>query len=504
MDWPLTRAERTNYAETSRYEDVLAFIEGLQRMGAPVALESLGKSAEGREMPLVVASDPLVSGPVEARQRGLPVVYVQANIHAGEVEGKEAALILLGRLVLLVAPIYNADGNEKFGPARVNRSEQDGPALVGVRANGQGLDLNRDAIKAESPEMRGVLERVYALWEPDVMLDLHTTNGTRHGYELTYSPPLNPNTAPEVYLYARDRLLPEIRKRMQARYALPLFDYGNAETRDGKVAWYSVAPDGRYCTNYVGLRNRVGILSEATSYIPFRDRVTVTDRFVSLLLDEVAAKARETVARSRDADARVASWGANPKAAPELGVRFEFARRGEEDVLLEKKPATPPDPTSRPKEIERVRLPVYDRFRATRTARLPAAYLLPATETRAVALLLRHGVSVERLREAVTLPVERFVLGTVARDDRPFQGHRLIRLEGTFRPGTETAPAGSYVIRTAQPLAVLAFHLLEPEGTDGAHAWGFFGESFAAGQTHPTGKATDPLRAALERVVSGW
>lgn len=514
MDWPVTRAERTNYTETSHYDDVLAFIEDLQKMGAPVALESLGKSTEGREMPLLIASFPLVSGPAEARSRNLPVVYIQANIHAGEVEGKEACLMILRRLcqdgprgllaqmVLLITPIYNADGNEKFGPSRTNRSEQDGPPLVGVRANGQGFDLNRDAIKAESPEMRGVLERVYTLWEPDVMFDLHTTNGTRHGYELTYAPPLNPNTVPDIYLYSRDRLLPEIRRRMQARYRLPLFDYGNVETQDGKVAWYSVSTEGRYHTNYVGLRNRIGLLSEATSFMPFQNRVVVTDRFVSLILDELGAKTREVVERSRQADARVVAWGNAPKTAPELGVRFEFVSRGEEEILLEKKPGTPPDPTSRPKEIARVRLPVYDRFRATRTARLPAAYLLPPTETKTIELLLRHGIVVERLRESASLPVERFTISAVAQDARPFQGHRLQRIEGAFRPGMEMVPAGTYLVRTAQPLALLAFHMLEPEGADGVLAWGFLGESFAAGKVYPIAKVPEVVRATTERVVS--
>src|SRR4051812_47861147 len=168
--WPLTRAERSNYEETSHYQDVIAFIGALQANGGPVSLEYIGTSTEGKKIPLVIASRPLVSSPAEARRMGRPIVYIQANIHAGEVEGKEAiqAIVrracqegpggLLDKVVLLVTPIYNIDGNEKFGPVARNRPEQVGPAMVGVRANGQNLDLNRDAIKAESPEMNAVLQ----------------------------------------------------------------------------------------------------------------------------------------------------------------------------------------------------------------------------------------------------------------------------------------------------------------------------------------------------------
>ncbi|HLK16362.1 MAG TPA: M14 family metallopeptidase, partial [Fimbriimonadaceae bacterium] len=286
--WPQTRAERSNYGETSHYEDVVKFLHDLQAAGAPVSIEMIGKSVKGREIPLAIASFPPVASPAEARRLGKPIVYVQANIHAGEVEGKEAALIvlrrlcqagpkgLLGKVVLLVTPIYNIDGNEAFGPVEENRPEQDGPAMVGLRPNGAGLDLNRDALKAESPEMSAVLAHVYTTWDPDVMMDLHTTDGTRHGYELTYSPPLNPNTAPGILKLARDEIIPNVRKRMASEDHLPLFDYGNAERRNNQRIWATFGQEGRYCTNYVGLRNRIAILSEATTFIPFKARVFVT------------------------------------------------------------------------------------------------------------------------------------------------------------------------------------------------------------------------------------
>src|SRR5688572_15880173 len=163
--WPQTRAERTDFKETSHYADVISFIHALQAKGAPISLVYMGKSTEGRDMPLVIASRPFVATPAEARRSGKPIVYIQANIHAGEVEGKEAAQSLLrewckeekgvlDKCVVLMTPIYNIDGNEKFAPQARNRPGQNGPELVGVRANGQNMDLNRDCIKAETPEMR--------------------------------------------------------------------------------------------------------------------------------------------------------------------------------------------------------------------------------------------------------------------------------------------------------------------------------------------------------------
>ncbi|MBA3657902.1 MAG: hypothetical protein H0W69_11185, partial [Gemmatimonadaceae bacterium] len=202
LNSPRTRAEATGFRETSRYADVIAFIDSLH--DRPLTFGSIGKTSEGRAIPYIIASYPQVSTPDEARALKRPIVYVQANIHAGEVEGKEALLALvrdlsaaprpnvLDSIVLIAVPIYNADGNERFASQSVNRTEQNGPELVGVRANGQGLDLNRDYIKAEAPETRASLV-MFNTWDPDVFVDLHTTDGSYHGYALTYAPPLHPS-----------------------------------------------------------------------------------------------------------------------------------------------------------------------------------------------------------------------------------------------------------------------------------------------------------------------
>ncbi|HXG70987.1 MAG TPA: M14 family zinc carboxypeptidase, partial [Gemmatimonadaceae bacterium] len=234
---PRTRPEITSYRETSRYVDVQSFLESLRRLNATLAHGSIGRTTEGREIPYVIASRPLVSTPAAAKALRRPIVYVQANIHGGEVEGKDALLALvrdlvlspnpnaLDSLVLIAVPIYNADGNERFGPQAVNRSDQNGPSSVGRRSNGMDLDLNRDYVKAEAPETRASLA-MFNTWDPDVFVDLHTTNGSFHGYALTYSPSLSPAAA-FGGVYARDSLLPVLRERMRVRHGFATFDYGN-------------------------------------------------------------------------------------------------------------------------------------------------------------------------------------------------------------------------------------------------------------------------------------
>ena len=262
-----TRGERTAYAETSTYADVVGFLDSLRARGAGIKVWTLTKSHEGRDVPVVLASRPMVSGAEEARASGKPIVYIQANIHAGEVEGKEAAQMLLRDLtvgplrtlldsvILLMVPIYNADGNEKWAPGDVNRPGQNGPASVGVRGNGQGLDLNRDYVKMEAPETRASIELI-GRWQPHVFVDLHTTNGSYHGYALTWSPGLNPNRNP-ANDYVQDELLPELQRRMRRRHKQETFPYGNFRNQepDSLVqGWETYDGRARYGTNWHALR----------------------------------------------------------------------------------------------------------------------------------------------------------------------------------------------------------------------------------------------------------
>ncbi len=484
----------------------MSFLNKLSAKSGPIVVKPIGKSTEGRDIPLAIASRPTVANAEEARKAGKLIVYIQANIHAGEVEGKEAALMILrevwekpdhpwlDKLVLLVAPIYNIDGNEKWGDGARVRGSQDGPARIGQRENGAGLDLNRDAMKAESPEMRAVLQHVYNAWDPEVCFDLHTTNGTRHDYHLTYSPPLNPNTNPGVMAYARDDLLTAVRAKLDPKYKI--FDYGNLQGRAEKRGWYTFGEEGRYVTNYIGLRNRVGILSEAASFLPFQVRVESTLAFVRAVLDKAAQDSEKIRKLTHSADLELEEWGKHPEKAPKLGVRFEFVERPakpKEPIAIEVvKPGQVIDHHKAPEQTAVQELTVYDRFRPTRTARFPSAYVFPARLVEVAELLKRHGIVVETIKEPWQGTAEEFLIEGLTPTGR-FQRRAMSRLEGRFTPNPEASmPAGSFRVSTAQPLGVLAFMLLEPESLDGVAAWGFLEGSIGEKTVYPILKLANP------------
>ena len=233
----LTVAESSGWKATATYDQVMRLLGRIEQRSRVMRIRELGTSVEGRSIPLVILADPPVETAAEARAQGKTIVFAFGNIHAGEVCGKEALLMLTRelaqpprhplyeKLIIVFAPIYNADGNERFSPD--NRPGQLGPAAgMGERPNAQGLDLNRDYVKLESPEARAMV-RFLTEWDPHLTIDTHTTNGSLHRYALTYAAPLNPSGRPEPIGFVRDTMLPEITRRLRERTGYETFFYGN-------------------------------------------------------------------------------------------------------------------------------------------------------------------------------------------------------------------------------------------------------------------------------------
>ena len=521
---PRSRAEQSDYTETSRLDDVNRFFAALQLHSDLVRVGSFGKSREGRDLPLIVLSDPPAAHPRDARAAGKPVVLVLANIHAGEVEGKEAVQHLARRvvtgdlkpllksIVVLIAPVYNADGNERIDAA--NRAAQNGPvAGVGVRENADGLDLNRDFMKLDSPEARALVG-LFDRWDPLLTVDLHTTNGSYHGYHLTYSIPLNPATDPRLAAHHRETVMPALARAMADRHRFRTYYYGNFSggnprpaAADG-VTWQAFSPAPRVGTNYVGLRNRFAVLSEAYSYLPFRRRVEVTESFVEEAWKYVAANAAgmTEVARRADADA-VRRGRTGPPVKIGAGHRAKALPAPVEvlvgEVRAVRNPRTGRDMTAMVEDsFVPLRVPDFGAFEATRSVDAARAYLFPPGKTAGAAVdnLRLHGVVVEELTDGLTADAETVAVEGLARAEKPSQGHREVRLTGQTRTGPATFPAGTLVVRTAQPLGTLAAYLLDPESDDGLTTWNVFDRDLAVGKPHPVARLRTDVRFAA-RVV---
>ncbi len=492
----LTRAELSEYRETSSYTDVMAFVEHVTAAAPWMHLTTMGYTMEGRALPVVVVGDVADASAEAVLASGKLRMFVQANIHAGEVCGKEAMQLLLrslangehrewlDSLVLLIAPIYNADGNERV--KLTNRRYQHGPiAGMGQRYNAQSLDLNRDQMKLESPEARSLVS-FWNAYDPHIIMDLHTTNGTRHAYRVTYAPPLHPNTDSRIIELTRARMLPEVTRTLKEKYDWDYYYYGNLPWRgsDAERGWHTFGHQPRYLTNYVGLRNRIGLLSEAYSYSTFDERIIATLRFVEEIADNAyrhASTIDQVLAQADEADIR----------GGELALRATIEQSEEQveilmgDVERERNPYSG-EPMLRRLDVRRSEtMPEFGIFRPTETERVPASYLVPGDLMNVLNVLSDHGIAYERLQDDAALIVERFVIDSMRVAEREYQGHQQRTLFGHYEQLETTIPAGTAIVHVDQPLGRLIFSLLEPRSDDGLANWNFFDEAIEDSQVYP-------------------
>ncbi len=535
--WPLTRPEATNYAETSRYDEVVAFMKTMAAANPQIHLTTYGYTYEGRPLPLAVIGAPDAT-PEKVRATGKTRIFVQGNIHAGEVEGKEAMLWLLRsvargeradwakQVVLLVNPIYNADGNERVNVR--NRGSQWGPVGgMGQRHNAQDLDLNRDNTKLETAEARS-MARLLTTYDPHVIIDLHTTNGSNHGFFLTYDTSASPNTSPAIANLVRKDLLPAVTKAVKAKHDWSYFYYGGV-SRQGEPAWRGDLDlyKPRYTQTYWGLRNRIGILSETYSYASFEDRIKAAYRFVEEIVNYAAANGPAIRQACAAADAE--SIVGTPQAVRNRLTRYpnpvEIVIA---DIAEVRNPYVPERPMrARVAGSERTEvMPHYGLIEPIETAVAPRAYVIPAAPPGAPAgqgpapqpsgmppaapprgapgmpgpppgspgappfmrgpvgspparmlaavidRLDAHGVTFYKTAAGQSFTGERFRIAATAVATTEYQGtHKLRTMSGAWEAATLDLPAGSLVIPMDQPLARLAFALLDPMSDDGFMTW---------------------------------
>ncbi len=521
----LTTAERSNFDETTRYADVIELMNAFDASSDRMQMTTFGYTYEGLALPMMVVGNVSDTSREAVVNSGKTRVWIQGGIHSGEACGKEAMLMMLrdlalgkhaewdDSLVLLIAPLYNADGNELVKVD--NRGSQNGPvAGMGQRPNAQGYDLNRDHMKLDSPEARSLVQMMNN-YDPHVAIDLHTTNGTRHAYHVTYSPPLHPNTYTQIDEMLRGDWLPTVTQQIKNKHGWDYY-YGNAGfgggTRgrggrggrsgvpgggagqaQGMQVWRTFDHRPRFNNNYVGLRNRFAILSEAYAYATFEDRVMASLWFVEEILNHAATNAdaiREIVAAADQ----------HSIIGETLAVRASFAPSEEPVEILMGETESVLNPysgrtiTRRLDTVNPVMMLEAGTAQPTETETAPAAYFIPVNERAALTKLELHGVIMEPLGTETMIQAEQFVIESSTEAERPFQGHNERTLEGSWEATEVTLPADTVVVLVGQPLGRLAFSLLEPRSDDGLTNWNVFDRSLAGTKVFPVLRTSQEFR----------
>jgi hypothetical protein len=535
-----TPAEKSCYATTPLHDETMAYLKRVQA-AAPgqVRIESFGKTGEGRELDIVIASRDGVFDPAAIHAAKRPIVLVQNSIHAGEMDGKDACLALLRdmvitktkaalleRAVFVFIPIYNADGHERRGA--YNRINQNGPEEMGWRGNGTNLNLNRDYLKADAPETRDFMA-MFHHWLPDFFVDDHVTDGADYQYDVTFTIDDGPNLPSGTAKWVDDVATPTLEKYVDDHGHLASPTYINL-VNDNDPAQGLAFNDNppRFSTGYMILEGRPGMLVELHMLKDYKTRVTGNYEILAGLMELMNRDADKVIALNATADKEAEGMGAHPlsnvKYPLALGwggqtTPFLFRGYAFQRSLSEVSGAMW---VKYSHELWNVSLPFQTGFKVTAETTLPAAYIIPAQWTKVIDVLAAHQVEMERTTAAWSGDVETYQCAGMTWQEPPFEGrHPTFNGEAIRNPGKfgscalvrerMSFPAGSAVVRLNQRLSRVAVQWLEPAGPDSALQWGLFdpifeqkeyGEAYVLEELAREMMAKDPkLKAEFEKKV---
>lgn len=518
-DWR-TPAEISDYRTTPRYEETFAFIHRIAE-AAPtqVKLETFGRTGEGRDLVAVIVSKDGVFDPAKLHEQKRPIVLIQNAIHAGEMDGKDACLALLrdilitrtkaaliDRAVLVILPIYNADGHERFGP--YNRINQNGPEQMGWRTNAANLNLNRDYMKADAPETRAFL-RLWNEWLPDFFVDNHVTDGADFQFDVTYNIDNGPDVNPVLADWITRSLKPYLKQSVDASGHLlsPYYLFFADDTDPGK-GLLTTQDTPRFSTGYAVLQNRPGLLVELHMLKDYKTRVTGNYEMLRALLEVVNRDADKLVEANRAGDEATISTGrACWRSAPKSNTNIVFPTTTAASVAscrfpLRLEPSGQTEPflyrgykyTQEHSDISgdtwvqyshepmQITIPRQSELKVTTVVEIPRAYIVPAQWTQVTAVLEEHGLTLQRTTQPYEAEVEVYRCERPQWSPQSFEGRHLASWKSAnpckLARDKMSFPTGSVVVPMDQRAAKVAIHLLEPEGPDSLLAWGFFDSIF--------------------------
>lgn len=479
----ITPAEKSGFRFTPSYDETVAWLRKLDAAAPEMQMISIGRSPEGRDIWMIIASRERTFTP-EALHRK-PLLFAQGGIHAGEIDGKDAGLMLLrdmtvggrrrdllDRANLLFVPIFNVDGHERASPyGRVN---QRGPEIMGWRTTARNLNLNRDYTKLDSPEARamvGALDR----WKPDLYLDLHVTDGADYQYDITWGWNRTTGWSPSIVKWLDETLQPALTRDLQRTGHIPgplVFPIAGDDVAKGLGAGNATP---RFSTGYGDVRHLPAVLLENHSLKPYEQRVLGTVVFLTSAMETLArsgAALRNAIAEDerRHPDPITVAWTDPDETKPTRVIDFLG--------IESRQTLSPISGTVRTEFLGRpvkMRVPVFEEVTITSVSR-PKAYWIPPAWSDVAARLKLHGIAVEQITAPRELDVEMVRLDNPKLETTAFEGHVLLKTGAHLEKRREKFAAGSWRVSTDQPLGDLAVVLLEPLSEDSFLRWGFFDE----------------------------
>jgi len=489
-----TYYEKSGYKETPRYDATIAYCKILDEASTQIKYTTYGKSPQGREMPLLILDKNGNFTPEAIHKSGNLILFIQAAVHAGEPDGKDAGLLLfrdiaidkkmtelLNHVTVIFIPIFNVDGHERFG--KYNRINQNGPVEMGWRTTASNLNLNRDYLKADAPEMKNWL-KLFNRFIPDFFIDCHTTDGADYQYVITYGIETEGNVDAGLAKWQKENYLVPITQLMK-QLGFPIFPYVTFrnwhDPRSGLIS--NVSPP-MLSQGYTIQCNRPGLLIETHMLKSYKIRVESTYKMIEntlVLLNKdyqqlhtLIAKADE---RTASEDFRKSAFSINFEASMKDSIMIDFSGV---EYTVEKSEISGGEwfkyDNSKPLSFS---IPYFNKIATTEKAFLPKAYIIAPEWSEVIEILKLHGIAMKTLKTPMKLKVQSYQFKNPKWSPTSYEGRNpLIAFEMDSIQEERNYPSGSVMIDMNQAGARIIAYLLEPKASSSLVFWGFFNTVF--------------------------
>jgi murein tripeptide amidase MpaA len=484
-EW-ITKFEESDYLSTNNYDESISYFQRIADHSEFAKLKTIGISPQGRELKCLIVSKDKIFDAAKAKKSKNAIILINNGIHAGEIEGKDASMLMLREIlitgesselidnvILLIIPVFNIDGHERSSP--YGRINQNGPSEMGWRTTAQNFNLNRDFTKADSPVMKAFL-KLFNTWLPDILIDTHTTDGADFQYTITYAISKHQDIPPLSREIAINELIPQIEKDVNNSgfQISPFVGFIDGDYNNGIRDWI---PNPRFSNGYAAAQNRIGILIETHMLKPYKDRVFSTKALLESVINYSNKNSKKLKMASLQADEYAIDYYLKEHAAFPLDYEpskdsIDFLYKGFVKQLVNSKIAGKKIVKYTNEKTERI-IPYYNKANIVDSVFIPNAYIIPQEWKDLIQIIKLHGIRVDQIVDAKTLSVEKYKFNNVSFDSTPYEGRLIPNFDyEILTDEIETIP-GDYIVNSNQRSLGMIVHLLEPKAEDSFIKWGF-------------------------------
>ncbi len=489
-DWQ-TQFEKSGYLKTERYDETINYFKKLESHSSEAKLIPFGVSPQGRNLYCFIVSKDKAFTPAKANRTNKPIIFIESGIHAGEIEGKDASMILLREIlitkekqnlldnvILMIVPIFNVDGHERFN--KYNRINQKGPEEMGWRTTSQNLNLNRDWMKADAPEMQSML-KLLSKWLPDFLVDSHTTDGADYQYTITYAMEKFRNINYETRIWIKNKFIPFMENKVEAAGYLvaPYLEFKDRDWTKGIVDW---AATPRFSQGYWALQNRPGLLIETHMLKPYKDRVFSTKAMFEAVIEYANKNPKELLELNKKADENSIKKYGDQKSYLPLNFKLsdEHSNPFFKGIKSESDSSWISGSTKTVYTGEKINLeiPYYNIMNVEDSITAPKAYIIPKEWSEIVDRIKLHGIKVDQLESPQTFVVKKYKFKNVKFASYSYESRQQVDCDYDEYTDTVKMPRGTFLVYTDQRTIRVILNLLEPKSGDSFLRWGFFNSIF--------------------------